>query len=192
MTSRMQFALALLADVVGAGGALLIATRPWQQVTLARQHPFGNEVLGLSGRTLDAAPTALALVALAGVVAVLATKGVWRRQVGAIVALAGAGLVWRSLDGLAVLSDGGARPLLPQARGDAGAIVSVTVNPAWPALSAACGALVLVAGLAVAVRGHRWAGMSARYEAPVNPDEAAARANASLWQALDRGDDPTG
>ena len=54
--------------------------------------------------------------------------------------------------------------------------------------------LVLLAGLVIAARGHRWGGMSARYEnAEQQPDDAdqAARASVSLWNALDRGEDPT-
>jgi uncharacterized membrane protein (TIGR02234 family) len=188
---RAQFALALLVDVVGAGGALLLGTRHWQSVTVARPRPFGDEAIGLAGRTIDAAPTALALVALAGVVAILATKRAWRRGVGGIVALAGAALVWRSLGGLGAVSPGQARALLPEARGDAGVVTHVAVTTAWPVLSACCGVLVLVAGALVAWRGHRWAGMSARYEAPASAEEQSARANASLWQAIERGDDPT-
>lgn len=192
MRDRAQFALTLLLDVIGAGGALLIATRHWQDVTVSRQRPFGDVVTGLAGRTIDAAPTALGLVALAGVVAVLATKGVWRRQVGVIVALAGAALAWRSVEGFGALSARGAAALLPAARGDAGTVTRVAVTTAWPVLSAVCGVLVVVAGVLVAWRGHRWAAMSARYEAPASPEEQSARANASLWQALERGDDPTG
>ena len=52
----------------------------------ARAHPFTDDVVSVSGRTIDGAVTALALVALAGVVAVLATKGVARRVIGALVA----------------------------------------------------------------------------------------------------------
>ena len=189
---RAEFAIALLLEVLGAAGALVLASRDWQLVSLTRQRPFGNEVVGLTGRTVDAAPTALALVALAGVVAVLATKGIWRRQVGVVVALAGAALVWRSLGALPALPAGSARALLPVTSGDAGTVTHVAVTAAWPALSAACGAVVLVAGLLIAWRGHRWVAMSARYESPVSPEEASARANASLWQALERGDDPTG
>lgn len=188
---RALFALALLLDVVGAGAALLIATRTWQAVTVTRARPFGDVVVRLAGRTVDTAPTALALVALAGVVAVLATKGVWRRLVGVVVAVAGAALVWRSLDGLTALSAGAARALLPEARGDAGAVTRVAVTTSWPVLSAVCGVLVAIAGALVAWRGPRWAAMSARYESPSTAEERTARANASLWQAIDRGDDPT-
>jgi hypothetical protein len=52
--------------------------------------------------------------------------------------------------------------------------------------------LVLVAGLLTAVRGGQWAGLSARYDRrEIDPEQARARADASLWTALERGDDPT-
>ena len=60
---------------------------------------FLDDMLPVTGRTVDAAPTAMALVALAGVVAVIATRGVARRVVGAVIALAGAGIVWRAAGG---------------------------------------------------------------------------------------------
>src|SRR4051812_39543684 len=91
------FAAALLLDLVGAAGALLVATRHWQTITTPRPAPLHDDVLGLSGRTVDAAPTALALVALAGVVAVLATRGVVRRVVGGVLTLAGLALLWRAI-----------------------------------------------------------------------------------------------
>jgi uncharacterized membrane protein (TIGR02234 family) len=78
---------------------------------------------------------------------------------------------------------------------DPSVLPQVTVHAGWPWLTAACGLLVLLAGLLVAVRGHRWSVMSARYETPVtgrvDDEQARQRVNTSLWQALDRGDDPT-
>ena len=66
------------------------------------------------------------------------------------------------------------------------------------------GLLSAISGVLVASRGHRWGGMSAKYDAPVDDGTAAdrqdsaedaerarLRADASLWSALDRGDDPT-
>jgi hypothetical protein len=49
-----------------------------------------------------------------------------------------------------------------------------------------------VAGALIVWRGHRWQVMSARYEAQPDREAEQARAAASLWTALDRGEDPTG
>jgi uncharacterized membrane protein (TIGR02234 family) len=187
-----QAAAALAAQIVGAAAILLIATREWQTVTTVRPRPFGTDVLGVSGRTVDGAITALALVALAGVVAVIATKGPARRVIGALVAVAGLGLVWRTSTAFGAVSGARARSLVgakhPQVVGTA----QVTTHPVWPTLSLVAAVLVVAAGVAVALRGGQWAGMSSRYERQaVDPEQARARADASLWTALESGDDPT-
>lgn len=201
MRQRVEFGATLLLDLIGAAGALLISGRTWQSVVTPRPRPLADDLLHVSGRSLDAAPTALALVALAGVVAVLATRGWVRRGVGAVLALAGAALIWRSCTGLAAVSASRARDLVidqhPQVNTSTSVIEHVSVYAAWPALSAVCGVLIVVAGAVIAWRGPQWAAMSAKYEAPVReraaPDERAqrARAHASLWRALDHGEDPT-
>lgn len=201
MRSRVEFGLALVLDLLGAAGALLIASRAWQTVVTPRPRPLADDVLRLSGRTVDSAPTALGLVALAGVVAILATRGVARRVVGAALACAGAALVWRSITSMSAVSAARARSLVQAKHSGVGVdgrvIPHVTVHAVWPALSLACGVVVLLAGLLVAVRGHTWLGMSAKYDAPTTRLSAEddtirrARADASMWSALDRGDDPT-
>ncbi len=186
---------ALLLDLLGAAGALLISLRTWQTVQTARPAPLHADVLQLNGRTVDAAPTALALVALAGIVAVLATRGVARQVVGVVLALAGAGLVWRALASSGRLSAARARALVSEQHRtvDASAAVPhISTQAAWPALTVVCGVLVLVAGVLIAWRGQRWQVMSARYEARTPASDAdGARAATTLWTALDRGEDPT-
>ncbi|MDQ2748764.1 MAG: Trp biosynthesis-associated membrane protein [Actinomycetota bacterium] len=201
MRSRGEFALALVLDLLGAAAALLTARRTWQSARTPRPRPLADDVLAITGRLLDAAPTALGLVALAGVVAILATRGVARRTIGALLALAGALLAWRSVSGLAPVSADKVRSLVQAKHSGVGAdpalVPQVSVHPLWPTLSAAAGLLVLAAGLLIALRGHHWAGLSRRYEAPSalprteDPGAARARADASMWTALDRGADPT-
>ena len=203
---RGEYGLALLLDLLGAGAALLISTRAWQTVVTPRPRPFRDDVLRLPGRTVDAAPTAFALVALAGVIAILATRGVVRRVIGAIVALAGAGLIWRSLGALSAVGSERARTLVQDRHAGVqlgSAVPQVSVHPAWAVLSCCCGVLVLLAGALVAWRGQRWGAMSAKYDRPAagveaehvvdaeDAERARLRADASLWSALDRGDDPT-
>ncbi len=199
LSARAQFVLALVLDVVGAGGALLVAGRDWQTLTTRRSRPFADTVLGVSGRTIDSLPTALALVALAGSVAVLATRGLPRRAVGGLVALAGAGLAWRSIIAMSAIDFGRARELVRAEQHvsiGSSFVPSVATHPAWAVLSIACGLVVMAAGALVAVRGSGWTELSARYENPAgraDPTDASerARADAHLWSAFDRGDDPT-
>jgi uncharacterized membrane protein (TIGR02234 family) len=74
---------------------------------------------------------------------------------------------------------------------DANVVPHVAVHAVWPVLSAICGVLVVAAGVLIAVRGHRWQGMSARYEAQPARADNPVKAAAALWSALDRGEDPT-
>lgn len=203
--ARAEFALALLLDLCGAAVALVVATRTWQTALTPRPRPLADDVLHVTGRTVDAAPTALALVALAGVVAVLATRGVARRALGLVLALTGAVLAWRSLAAVRALGAERARELVTTKHSgvgiDAGTVPHVTVSTGWAVASAVCGVLVLLAGALIAVRGQTWAGMSAKYDArgasrrpsvdPVDAEAERARAAASMWAALERGEDPT-
>lgn len=186
------FVATLVAQVVGAAALLLLATREWQTVRTARPRPFGADVLGLSGRTVDGAITALALVALAGVVAVIATSGIARRVVGALVAVAGLLAIWRVIGAMSAVSAARAATLVRAAHPQVTGTPHVAVHPVWAVLSLLAAVLVGGAGLVTAWFGARWRGLSARYERrPVDPEQARARAEASLWTALESGEDPT-
>jgi hypothetical protein len=71
-----------------------------------------------------------------------------------------------------------------------GSDLVVHVN-AWWIPSLAGGVLLAAAGLLTVVRGRRWPGMSARYDRPGTAPPPAGDDPASMWKALDRGDDPT-
>jgi hypothetical protein len=66
----------------------------------------------------------------------------------------------------------------------AGSIVRASFG--WPLLCTVGGVLVAAAGVFTVVRGSRWPGMGSRYERRGTPRE-----DVPLWDALDRGDDPT-
>jgi uncharacterized membrane protein (TIGR02234 family) len=191
--SRGEFGLALTLLVIGGGAGLLVSSLTWQTLSVSREPPLGNLVIDVSGRKVDSMPTALFLVALAGIVAVIATRGLWRRLVGVVLAVAGAVALWRSIAARDGLSEHHSWQIvvdkLPSV-GPANDGVGVSVAQ-WPILSALLGAFVLVAGVLIAWRGGTWAGMSRRYDAPLDPADAAAKQNASLWTAIERGDDPT-
>ena len=194
MSRVSAFVAALALDLLGAGGALLASLPTWQTVVTTRARPLPQDRLALSGRAVDAAPTALALVALAGVVAVLATRGVVRRAVGLVLAAAGALLVSRAAGAFTAVSDARARDLVSAAHRTVDAQagrVSVAGTAVWPALSVLCGLCVIVAGGLVAARGHRWRALSARYDKQPERSVDPTRAAAATWNALDRGEDPT-
>ena len=193
MTRYRAFALALLLDLIGAGGALLVSAREWQTLRVRRPAPLHDVVLGVSGRTVDSAPTALALVALAGVVAVLATRRVARRLVGAVLVVAGVGLAWRAVRAADAVGDGRARTLLAEQRRSVdltGLHPKVVTHGVWPVLTVLAALLVIGGGALVAWRGAQWQAMSRRYDAP-DPEQQSARTATTMWTALDRGQDPT-
>lgn len=195
-SKRATFAAFLLAILVAAAGALLIATRAWQTVTAPRPRPLADDVLAVSGRTLDASITACALVALAGVIAILATRGIARRIVCLLVALSGVVVAWRAAVGFSAVSQARGRQLvLDKHTGvglDRARAVHITVHPQWAALTLLCGVVIVLASVVIAVRNDSWSGMSARYEAPgASAERNQARTDASMWSALDHGVDPT-
>jgi uncharacterized membrane protein (TIGR02234 family) len=187
VTTRRELAVAALLGAAGAGLTAGFAGRTWATVV---ERAAGLESLSqhLTGRSLSGVIAALAWAGLAGVAALLATRG-WARVAigvlltgfGTIIAVVSPTVVRRAH----VISVAGEKSNLAKLTGD----VTVHVN-SWWVMSLAGGVLLAAAGLLTVVRGRRWPGMSARYDrpgaAPPPGDDPA-----SLWKALDRGDDPT-
>ena len=103
--------VSLGAVALGGGLALLASGGAWMTVHVDRPAPLPVMSVGLTGRTLQAAVPGLAVVALAGVVALLATRGVARRIVGAVIALAGVALAVAAGEAGSVSSDEARRQL---------------------------------------------------------------------------------
>jgi uncharacterized membrane protein (TIGR02234 family) len=189
---RASFAAALLGLIVGGGLALLASGRPWQTVTAHRDRPLADDILDVTGRTLHPAVTGFAVVALAGVVGILASRGLARRLIGAVLVIAGAVICWDAVTALRAISSDHARTLLRDARSgvglDAGRVVTVTVHPVWPILAGLGGLLVVAGGALTVWSGATWSGLSSRYE---RPQPAGPQSEATLWSELDRGIDPT-
>jgi hypothetical protein len=106
-----------------------------------------------SGGSLAPLLPALALVALAGAGALLATRSWLRQVVGALVGLAGIGFGFEAVRVAASVHD-------------------VTVG--WAALCVVGAVLVVASGLLALRRGRAWPAMGA-----------------GMWDAIDRGHDPT-
>ncbi|GGL10194.1 hypothetical protein Sme01_32450 [Sphaerisporangium melleum] len=192
--ARRALAAWVVVSAASAGLVLAAAGRTWVRAAYSGG-PGGGTRLELSGGELAPVLTPLALACLAAVVAVLATRGLWRKGVGVLTALLGAAIAvaaWRAVSPAAVAQVAGTRGALTGVPG----LVTSTVQP-WPALAVAGGALLTAAGALAVVSGGRWPGMSERYErraAPAGTRAGAGRpggSERSLWDALDRGLDPT-
>jgi uncharacterized membrane protein (TIGR02234 family) len=188
VTSRRELTAAALLGAVGAGLAAGFTGRTWATVTVRGGVNLMPSLQPLTGRSLSGGVAALGLAGLAGIAALLATRGWARTAVGVL--LTGFGALIAVLAPLAVrhshvVSAAEDRTNLTRLTGD----VTVQVG-GWWIVALAGGVLLAVAGLLTVVRGRRWPGMSARYDrpgtAPRQGDDPA-----SLWKSLDRGDDPT-
>ncbi|MGC4853006.1 Trp biosynthesis-associated membrane protein [Micromonospora sp. DT4] len=183
-TGRRELTYAMLLCLAGAGLALWAATRGWSVEVTARPAPLPPVRAARSGAALLPWLPALALVALAGGGAVLATRGRVRRLLGVLLGALGLAVAAGAAYGLVA---------------DLGGVASRQ----WPALCLVGGLLVAVGGGWTALRGGGWPAMGARYERPtrtvteskpttaVAPGPMAGRRTTEAWDALDRGEDPT-
>lgn len=196
-------------SILAAGGGLAVfaGSRAWDRVSVTRAAPLAGFSVDVVGRAVEPAVTGLGVVALAGVLAVLATRARARRVIGAVLMLAGVVLGWRAAAGLSAVSVTRARDLVAQARTgtalDATTGVRIEVHRAGPAMAVLAAALVVVGGALIVARAGRWSVLGARYEPPpgsaraadgsVPPDPGATQVPADLvmWKSLDRGEDPT-
>lgn len=180
MTPGSARALAYATLAAGTIGSFAAGAQPWWRAVVAEgQAP-------VSGNAASGSLTqALALVTVAGLLLslTLATRG--RQVLGAVLALAGAGMV-----GVGV-----ARPRpTDEAVREAVQRFSLAVDPAleataWPWVYAAAGLLVGIGGVLLVVLAPRWGGRRSRFErgpVTVDLDDPAA-----IWKAQDAGVDPT-
>jgi len=193
-SDRRSLAMMLLFAVLGASVVLAAVGRTWATGTVAFQ---GTPLrVSVSGSETTGLPGALALVGLASAVAVFAVRGVGRRLVGLLLALAGAGTVVAAVG--AATGTAALDRKADTAVGISRAAVGAVGHTAWPWAVVVGGLLLVLAGLLVVARGRDWPGMSSRYEAPAGRSVVPSTASASraetpadLWKALDRGEDPT-
>ena len=89
--SRREYGFALLAGAVGAGLILLAVRQRWAQAVFTPPKPLTPQVVSVTGADLVPLAGALALAALAGLAAVIATRGVLRQAAGVLLALFGVG-----------------------------------------------------------------------------------------------------
>jgi len=200
---------------VGAVLVLLSVRQGWAQVVTTAPAPLPSGTVRVSGQDLVPAAGALAVASLAALAAVIATRGLPRRLVGAFLAVSGAltavlvsagvgsadvlaaarGAVV-SQAGSAIAGGGGAGPGTTPGAGAGAPGVSAAAHVVmasfpWRPLAAVGGLAVLAAGILVAWRGPRWPAMSSRYSRAGGGTTQPAADAPALWESLSRGIDPT-
>jgi len=89
---RRELAFLLLLGAAGAGLVLLAVRQKWAHVEITVPKPLPPSVTTVTGQSLVPVAAALALAALAGLAAVLATRRTPRRVAGVVLAGLGAGI----------------------------------------------------------------------------------------------------
>lgn len=188
--SRRVLSLVALTAIVGGVAGWLAGGREWSHGVAG--HAPNVLAVAAKGADLSGAVTTLGLTAVAGALVLFATRGTTRQAVGLLLVAVGAGLAVQ-----AWLAPGHAATTLAakaSTKGISGAVAGVSTN-SWWILALVGGVVVAAAGAVTLLRGRDWPGMSTRYEKAARA-EAVARTEAAspkgLWDALDRGEDPTG
>ena len=194
VSPRRELRLAVLLCLVGAGLLLIATSRVWVSFADSQQLTTSAVRTQVHGSLIAPGVRALGLVALAGVVALAATRRLGRVLVGALLLLAGLGAV---LVVARVLGDDLAQRAV-QAQSEheqltgLRMLTNLQVHRRWPVLALLAGSLVALSGLLVAVRGRRWASLSATYQVPAARVEVVEPVgDKAVWDALDDGRDPT-
>jgi uncharacterized membrane protein (TIGR02234 family) len=193
MARRLK-AISLIAGVLLSAAALLAWTMTWFDVVLG-----GGEAsqphIPVTG---EAAAPALAALGIAGLalVAALAIAGpVFRVVLGLLQAVIGACIGWSAWGAISDPVEASA-PLVTEATGISGrhsidALIDAASTTAWPAITVAVGALLIVTGIFVVATARRWPGAASRYQSVRFDDPDAPRSPVSDWDSLSDGSDPT-
>jgi len=178
LTLRNLISIELLSAVI----VLVALSRPWVVATY-EETGFPTVNLSLSANQLNSTLNGLAIAAAASALGVVATRGIFRRLVGAVILAIGVGIVFATANLINNL-DVFVGSQFEQAIGrEVTGWVADTSSYAWLVIPA--GISIALCGLAIALKSFE-TGMSKRYER--NP---ASESQLTPWQALDQGIDPT-
>ena len=180
-SARRGLGIAVTGCVLGGAVALFAVGRVWLRYTVPRTGLADLRASATGHATAGAAGT-LALVVLAGVVVLPATRGLGRRIAGVLIALAGLGIGY-----LAVLTITSTTDQLDASQASTYTDGRATI---WPWLALVAGVVAVATGVFAAVASGGWPAMGRRYESAGSAKRGPAT-ETSIWDRLDEGDDPT-
>ena len=204
MSSRVACALA---GLVGAGLLVVLSGRPW--VTRVLTDVPGVPRVSASGDGAVPAVPALALVGAAAAVALLVTGRLGRYLAAVALLLAGLGAV-AAVASVPAAPGRAVTAAVTAASGRSGGVAgppAAVTGWVWAALAAA--GVLVVAGAAAVLRVRTWPAPGGRFDTPGSgTDDAGGTGRAAggtqpgpvrgqgdsigAWDALSRGEDPTG
>ena len=198
MTAKRELQVAVLLCLLGSALVLFALGQTWFSVEDSQRLSTYAVRSTVKGSSFAPGARALGFVGLAGVVALAATRRWGRLAVGVLVLAAGAGIV---VEVAALLHDGlEARGLVLVGEGSCGPAhqcIGVRSGPAplvhsgWAWATVVGGVVLALSGALVAARGRRWAALSSSYQAPAARPTEPPATDKGVWDALDRGEDPT-
>jgi uncharacterized membrane protein (TIGR02234 family) len=189
-TGRRELLIVLLLGAAGAGLVLLTVRHGWAHVITRVPRPLPASVVSVTGQELVPAASPLAVAALAGLAAVLATRRILRRVTGIVLAAFGAGIAVALSLGISAadMLAAAAGSAGPAAGSSAGAAPGSTTSGAvsagqgtpvsglhshtvlgdmpWRGAAFAGALLIVAAGLLAVWQAGRLPVMSSRYEPP--------------------------
>ena len=178
LTLRNLISLELFSAVI----VLVALSRSWVVATY-EEPGFPTVELSLSANQLNSTLNGLAIAAVASALGILATRGIFRRLVGAVILAIGVGIVFATANLIKNL-DVYVGMQFEQAVGrEVTDWFADTSSYVWLVIPA--GIAISLCGLAIAIKSFE-TGMSQRYVR--NP---AKESQLTPWQALDQGIDPT-
>jgi uncharacterized membrane protein (TIGR02234 family) len=189
-------AAAVLPTLLGAALTLLSSSRTWVEASLT-DPVLGRTAIDATGRQAAAVVPAVALVALAGGVALLLARALGRRVAGVLLVVAGAMGAASTVTVLRVPGSG-VTDLVTKAVGVVGSQPTATQVTWWPWLALVGCGLVCLGGAVAVLRAGGWARPRGRYDSPAvdtGPERDSPERSDSdpgrTWDALSRGEDPT-
>jgi len=178
---RRGLGIAVTGCVLSGAVALFAVGRVWLHYTVPRDG-LADLRAAATGHEVAGAGATLALVILAGVVVLPATRGLGRRIAGVVVALAGLGVSYLAVLTIVLTTD---QLDVPEA-----STYTDGRATAWPWIALVAGVVALATGVFAAVASAGWPAMGRRYESAGSARRGPAT-ETSMWDSLDEGDDPT-
>ncbi|QIK64489.1 Trp biosynthesis-associated membrane protein [Leucobacter viscericola] len=183
----------ILLGIAATGAASLLAgSQTWVSFMLEGVH----KVETVPGQDINPALTPLALALVAAALALTIAGTVFRRVLGVLVALLGAGsaaLTWSALASPLSAISGKVTELTGiTGSASASAIVWSEVSP-WGYVTLVLGIVAALLGIAVVVWGGRWGTAGRKYDAERKRQDPKSEGpdRISDWDSLSEGDDPT-
>ncbi len=192
---RRGYALALGLLVAGAVSLIVAYGRTWSTTTVGGSG-LPTLMVALSGTDLTPAGVAVAVLALAGVAGLAATRRAGRILIGTLLVLAGLAVAYVAWDFSRLWSTtlGVGDTIRTLVSEKAGVDVGdpVTTVTGWWVVGVLAGLVVAAGGLLAVATSRSWPEMGRRYERHDAPSGARPEPRArSAWDQLDEGIDPT-